>query len=337
MSKIALAFVFLLLTLGLLTSLALGQESCLYLTRDNTIKNAKSLSAVPPEYREQARCFPGKKQDFYLAKPNEIELKGPVLADQLSSPVGPIRLRGARSIQRLFGRTPIRAMNEAAQAVNRALKQGPFPEGLRTLNLEWNVVFLDEKLPETQIPAQLISNCHPGWMTAPANIYIVAQRVAAGCSAGQKRSIRDADAEMMRVLLHEMGHAVEAQLLGPLFEGDRMRAEGFAVWFEGYASSFSPLGKGRDSELQYQRMAKSSFEQSPKSFHFSGSPEDYARAGTYFKVIVQQRGMRALLDVYRAMKEEQLSFSAAIEKKIGWKAQKLNEQALLFIDKGLAL
>jgi hypothetical protein len=127
-------------------------------------------------------------------------------------------------------------MADAARTIARIISKPAFPAEVRRLKFDWQVIFMDGKLPETQIPEVLARSCHPGWMTPPANIYIVAQRVAGDCGGGQEQVPRVADSTLAAVLVHEIAHAIEYHLLGPAFGGDRMRAEGFATWFTDYAS-----------------------------------------------------------------------------------------------------
>ena len=44
---------------------------------------------------------------------------------------------------KIFGRTPVRAMQDAAKSVSRALKKNAFPLELQRFDLDWDVVFMD--------------------------------------------------------------------------------------------------------------------------------------------------------------------------------------------------
>lgn len=305
-------------------ALAKDEEVCIYQDRDRTIKQVNSRSAVPPEFREAARCFAAKKNSGYLADPGDIKLTGTVRKEEMVSSIGRISLRWPRKVETLFGRTPQRAMADAATTTSRALKASGFPPTLRILNQEWSVVFLDEDMPEAQIPRSLISNCHPAWMTPPANIYVVAQRAAAGCGGGKVTS-QAADAELTHILLHEIGHAVEHELLKNNHSYDRLRGEGFASWFEQYASDYSSIIKRGAMREYYFRLAKQAIAENPV-FTFSGSAYDYARASLFFHAIVERRGVRGLMQVYEIMAKDRIPFFTAVEKATGWDQKRLGQE-----------
>lgn len=259
-----------------------------------------------------------------LAKPEDINLKGNIRVADITSSVGRIELRWPRSVEQLFGKTPERAMVDAAVAVSRALKASAFPGPVQNLNQEWSIVFIDADQPTSQIPMALISSCHPGWMTPPANIYIVAQKAANFCS-GQKVSSSLADSRLAQVLIHEMGHAVDYQLLQEQFGRNRMRAEGFASWFEQYASDYSGVIPRGSVKSYYTGMAKESLASSGQ-FTFSGSASDYARASLFFSAVEDRRGIPGILAIYARMRKSSSEFIPALLAEMGWDAKKLSEE-----------
>ncbi len=297
----------------------------MYQDDKGVIHQVTSRERVPASQREKARCFDNSNRQ-YLAKPEEIELKGTVRREDMVSAVGRIELSWPRKVESLFGRTPQRAMADAAYSVSRALRSAGFPNKLQMLNLEWKVVFMDEDLPESQIPAYLVNNCHPAWMTPPSNIYVVAQRAAVGC--GEKRSVRasEADAQLAHILIHEMGHAIEFQLLEGEQANDRMRAEGFAAWFEQYGSHFSSIIPKGTVDALYASAARESLRANPKVFQFTGSFEDYGRASQYFKAVEARRGVRGVMEVYSLMRQEHLSFVEAILRSMSWDQNRLSAE-----------
>jgi len=266
-----------------------------------------------------------------LAAPDQITLKGNIRREEISTPLGTVDLRWPRTAEVYFGRTPVKAMADAARTVSQAIRTSAFPSEIQRLNTNWNVVFMDEKLPQTQIPAHLINNCHPGWMTPPANIYIVAQRVAGGCGQQPRNKSSVADSDLASVLVHEMGHAVEFHLLQGMFAQDRMRAEGFASWFQVYAANYSSvIDRGAQRRDMFSR-AKYSIRQNPSGFSsgaslFAGDSLDYARASMYFFAVVDRRGLGGLMEVYQAIAKDKLTFFAAVQKEIGWNSEQLEKE-----------
>ncbi len=305
------------------------KELCVYMTDSGSTKEVSSMALVPSKYKHGARCF-SEGQSQYLATPDQIDLKGNIREENITSPLGKISLRWPRSAEEYFGRTPLRATIEAARAVSRAIKRGAVPSEVQRLNLDWKIVYMDAAVPTNQVPSQLVSNCHPGWMTPPANIYVVAQRVAGGCF-GQKSTASVADNELSEVLVHEMGHAVEYYLLKGKSGGDRQRAEGFATWFEQYAARSSSLLSAGSIKSKQISLAKESFRRSPDTFSFSGDAFDYARASMYFYAIEDKFGLEALMSVYKNMSETGIPFEQAAEETLAISGQALDHEVRKFV------
>lgn len=298
-----------------------AQEICAYKTLEGKDEIVQSREKVPLQYRKTMKCGLNQR----LVKPEEIELSGNVRKESISTSIGRMEVRWPRKVELLFGRTPQRALAEAASAVSRALKRGGFPASIENLNVNWSVVFMDEDLPETQIPFSLVSNCHPGWFTAPGNIYIVAQRVAAGCGQVQ-RAKSVADSDLTLVLLHELGHGVEFALLQGRGDRSRMQAEGFATWFESYAATFSPVVDKREREIQKIALAKAVF--SKGGFVFKGGAEDYAASSYLFTAISNRGGIPALMRVYDHIRDTNQSFIPSVDKVLSWNEIELQKKAL---------
>jgi hypothetical protein len=328
---------------------AAPRELCVYVARSGNVEQVNSIEQVPSDYRATARCFteainPERPQSptrprpirmteggrvvggENLASPDTLALEGASRRVDMPSTLGRIQLRWPREVEALFGRTPERAVAEAARAVSRALKAGAFPPAVQRLNLDWRIVFMDEARPDGQIPAALVSNCHPGWMVPPTDIYIVAQRVAAGCGGGTQVSPSTADAALTKVLIHEIGHAVEYQLLGGEFGRSRMRAEGFATWFTGYAADYSALLERGSVAAEYARRARATLKETALDGPFRGSADDYARASIIFSALVERRGIRGLLHLYEGMTVNKLDLFPALEARIGWDEAKVRAE-----------
>ncbi len=305
------------LTLGLSPSFAQTPQPkyCEYFDAAGHRFQVGEPEKIPQQFRASAKCYifgSGKE----LASPDSISLKGALRDISIVSPVGRINLRWPRTAETLFGRTPERAMVDAAQTVSRALRQGAFPPNIQSLSLDWSVVFMDADLPGTQIPPWLIHNCHPGWMTPPANVYIVSQRVTSGCGGGRASASKVGDAQLAEVLIHEMGHAIEFQILGASAPMEIMRAEGFASWFEEYASNYSSV-ISRGSVLSSQAsLAEEALNSGFTSSNFGRSAYDYALASMYFRMLVDRRGITGLLETYQLMTSKNLKFLDALKQKL---------------------
>lgn len=268
-----------------------------------------------------------------LAKPSDITLKGSIRSEELNTALGTVHLRWPRTLEASFGRTPSRAVVDATMTVSRALKSSVFPKELQVIKQDWQVVFIGGDLRVGEIPMQLINNCHPGWMTAPANIYIVGDRIAGGCGTGPNKSAQVADADLTEVLVHELGHAVEAILLGKSFEGDRMRAEGFATWFESYASSYSTYLNQREIRHRNSALASFSLKESPGIFTFRGSPYDYARGSLYFSAVEEKFGLSGIMRLYTRMQKTRGQLMPAIQEEFRWTEKDLAAEVSRVVDK----
>lgn len=314
-----------------LCSFVANAEECLYRRGDGSVATAASIALVPAAYKASAQCL---SSDSGMVKPSEVDLKGNLRKELISTALGRVTLRWPRSVETIFGRSPINAMTDAMNAASRALKSTSFDPSIQSMFIDWDVVFMDENLPSYQIPQELVSNCHPGWMTPPGNIFIVAQRAAKQCSGGEV-SKSEADARLAQVLIHEVGHAVEAKLLmthpAPF---DRMRAEGFASWFEQYATDYSGLiGRGK-VRREYMEVARQVFAQTKSPYvQFQGRYEDYARASTLFGGIAESKSVRDLMKVYQVLGKFQGDLYAAVGQTVGWKPEALMTEAVKYAGK----
>lgn len=323
-------FIILLCTAGW-TSGVIGAEPdvravCIYTDEGGVFRQVDGPEAVPEVFRASARCAKVKAKN-YLAAPESVEIDGSERKADFPSSLGIMHLRWARSAEKLFGRSPERAMADAARTVSRALKQSGFPSALRTLHQDWEIVFLDADLPESQIPVYLRTNCHPAWMTPPANIYVVSRRVAGGCG-GQAKSQSASDAMLAEVLIHELGHAVEAVLLGSRFSDSsaRVRAEGFATWFESYAAEFSSLIPAGSVQSHQLTLARNVIGKSHARGKFVPTEDNYVLASLPFHVVVERKGVRGLMAVYELMAQDGIAPDEAIRRVTGWSEKEMSDR-----------
>ena len=327
--SLTLAFKLIWLLFACSASAQDDQEVCLYTSSNGSLVQTNSRKQVPVQYRSAAKCFTPKTAQT-MAAPAEVKLEGSVRREDISSALGAIKLRWARSVEGMFGRTPQRAMREAAQAISRVLKQSGVPSEFSNLKLEWDVVFMDEEVPDTQIPLQLVTNCHPAWMIPQANVYVVAQRVIAGCNGTAAKQSRVGDQQLIDVLLHEMGHAIEFQLLGQRQNNEQAVAEGFATWFAEYSSRYSDVARGSKLYEIYKQAARQRLAQSGISF--DGTMSAYALAAAPFHAITARKGLAGVMQVYKAMRGQGLRFEEAVDSALGWNSKKLASEVQSYLE-----
>lgn len=333
-----------------------AEQSCIYTDNNGIIKEASSIDSIPDELKDKVKCFKTRVKRAKaaeevvsdeelirsltipnMAAPDQIELDGALRKERLLSPLGTIELRWPRSAESIIGKDPARATVDAARMVSRTLLQSGFPSTVNRIDTTWSIVFMDEKVPTHQVPTHLITNCHPAWMTPPANIYVVVQRVAGAC--GNQNSTKDKtvnDAKLAQIMAHEMAHVIEYNILGEKFANDRLRAEGFATWFESVAAEYSNLLDANQVMQEKIKLAYASIQTTNNIQSFNGSAEDYSRASIYFHAVVKDRGIKGLMRVYSLIKDDaQLSFTEAVEKEFGWTETVFNQKAVAFLEKNM--
>jgi hypothetical protein len=318
-----ITFIITVLFLSILSRSASAQ--CVYLDKYGKMHTVSSPKEVPVDYYQTARCTKEviEAHGNSLAKPQELDLGSSVRREQLSTPLGRIHLRWDRGVEKFFSRSPHRAVSDAVDTINRFLRRaGVIPYRLIPRELtEWHIVVMDENVPSEQVPSYLVNNCHPGWMTPPTNIYLVGQRVVAGCGGQRRLSQTEADQELSRVILHEFGHVVEYYLLNGMMGRDRARAEGFASWFEQTSSEFSRLIPSGSTRLRYMKLAKSALDKGYSfSQSFGGGAHDYAVASLLFVAIADRRGLDDVITIYEqyAQQKGRESFHETALKTVHW-------------------
>jgi hypothetical protein len=246
-----------------------------------------------------------------LKSPTEIKLDGYERRESILTDLGLVTFRWSRSVDRLFSKTPQFAVRDAASLVSRALGEN----GLK-VEKKWEIVMLDEKLPPKEVPLSLISNCHPGWMVPPGNIYIVAQRVISGCSGVREARTKIGDSLLTEVLVHEFAHGVEFQILGNRQNISVEEAEGFATWFSEVAL------KKREGTFAF---SKGLFCMAIKKgdVTFDSSSVGYTFASGIFHVVKRSRGSRGVFELLGKMRDEGGTFKEHALKKLSMSETKL--------------
>jgi hypothetical protein len=271
-------------------------------------------------------------QPLEMDKPDEIPLGGLIRSDTFNSPLGPVFLRWTREVEGKFGRDPLRATIEASRAASRVLRLSSVPSELNNLYINWNIVFMDSVSSSAKLPKGLIDQCHPGWMLPPAHIYIVGERVSEGCG-GQQKIQKVADKRLSQVVVHELAHAIEYQMLGAEQWRDRSRAEGFATWFELLASRHSSLLDESMIKASAFKRARESIHRYPgNNFVFDGSSEAYARMAIYFSWLESRYGLAEVFRVYDDIRNEPEPFLSVLVRKYATDISRLDKEVLKYID-----
>jgi hypothetical protein len=296
---------------------------CIYLTNDGALKSAKDQGSVPITYRAKAKCSADKAVFSAIDPADKVDLGSNCHRDSFSSELGRFKVRWARSIEGCFSVSPGQVVRRAAKIVGEALSEGGFLSDLggSTGGREWTIAFTTKQVTFAEFPPEILLGHHPGFMVPPSSVYVIADNINSGCvnypgfgrevARGEGRQVEPDVAKVVLtgVLLHEFGHLIEYLLLGGRgVLQDRARAEGFAVWFEGYALQFvSDIDGGRELS-SYSKYLGSRF---GGGGEFSEDVRGYVAAGERFSRLVKRGGIAKLLRVYRLIREEGISFEAA--------------------------
>ena len=338
--QIALGF---LLTLVPQPALSQDTRQCIYQNARGMFVVAKSFSAIPAEFRNKARCRKAAPktnpkqldmtaQEFIrkaaaagqvAKRPDEINIDGNKRRTTILSDLGEVRVQWPRSVEKLLGENIETITKEAWKAGTRAVSQNGFPYDMRKGSYDWNVIIMDE-VPTSVDVNMGFGNCHPGWMRPPADIYMAAGRIAKGCSGNDRKSKDEIIESFMGTLVHELGHAIEFQLLQRAFtRRKRWHSEGFAVWFETLAGKNLPSRYRGNGRAEQRRRAKEVYSPNWTPAHFRGSWQDYTRAYMLLATISEKYSPRRLVQVYERFRKDQLpSLEAAVQKELNWSPQR---------------
>ena len=307
------------LLLGGETCPAEADGSCLYIDTTGFIRQVPRIQDVPGQYRAKAKC--SAKEEESIAEPKNVELSGNVRSTSFSTDLGRMNVRWQRSIEECFGKSPARAVRDAAAASNRAIKNARFAAEARQGKRDWQLVFTDKESALREFPASITLGGHPGFMIPPSQIYIIADFVSGNCSG-----VPVADTVLTQVLLHEMGHVVEYMIVSDMnIPPDRARSEGFASWFEQYSADFdSDVPRGTVRQY-YDGLAREALG-SESSVSFDGSAQAYAVSALRFRAIVERKGISGLMRVYETMREKGLPFDSAVKEQLHWNDRMLHRE-----------
>lgn len=300
-----------------------ADQPCVYIDTNGGVTPVATIRNVPRAARKRVVCK--DKQVEEIVAPEKLNVGRDARTAEFSSELGVMKIRWARSMEKCFATPPARAVGEAAHAVSKALRSSRFISEVKYSRREWQLGFIDKTSAISEFPLALSIGQHPGFMVPPNRIYLISDTIAPDCSAK-----KTADEILVQVLLHEMGHVVEYILLGEqLAPIDRQRSEGFAVWFEQYSSQYTNVVPRGRIAAYYAALSRMRDFRQP----FAPDPVGYAHAGARFQTIVERKGVGGLMKVYAAIREQKISFDAAIEQSLGWKQQTFERQVAEYLER----
>ncbi len=256
---------------------------------------------------------------FLQLAPNFQRSKGTLepelISQQLSTDLGTVLVRYPREsavLRVLSPVTSVRRSWEAAAATLLELGIPPFPAEQLP---EWNVILTDQSRLEVNGSRVSTAFCHTALMGPPADIVIDGYRLLHPCDGA---SVANPERALQRSLVHEIGHGVEYQLLGNgINRRQRWHAEGFATWFETWATGKL---KGEDSKKIQDLMrgkARLAFQRNWKPYLFQGSPADYLTSYALIASIAERRSVASLVAVYQRSSRDHLTLEQAVEREFG--------------------
>lgn len=275
-----------------------------------TIPSGKKLSVG-----ELSNALKGKKG--YVSPTSKVSLSNNLRSVRMNTDLGIANIKWERSSEKYFNGPVDRTIAKAFKAATKLLSRSSFPPKLRQSDFEWSFVVIDKNSKSALKPNT--GNCHPGWMTPPAEIFLDAFAISQGCGKIATRSKSVATQQLFDTTVHEMGHAVEFHLLGNAFGlKERWHSEGFAEWFEMQSTTSS-------NRNQSYRVAKDNYRPNWNPRSFNGSYQDYKKAFMIMETIVNKRGLQRLTDVYKKMSKSGVPMLTAIRDVLGWDAKKLSK------------
>lgn len=246
----------------------------------------------------------------------------------IRGPLGSVKLYSARTLQQMMNKDLSFEVVSAFHRAARILAYNQFPEFLRGTEYDWQLFFEHSR---KRVTGGLSSaRCHAAWMGPPANIFISADQLASNCGR-MKRSSVELTEELGSVLVHEIGHAVEFQLMGRGFgRRQRWHSEGFATWFESLSDG-ETLSETRVSMFQ---LAARTLSAEWRPFRFKGSKADYARSYALIAAIAEGHSVPTLLSIYTTMDSQNCRFDQAVQQVLGWDMQRWLLEARVFLGEG---
>jgi hypothetical protein len=209
--------------------------------------------------------------------------------------------------------------------MGRAINRARFDTALINRQREWFFLVLDRRAAARAIPDRAAHTGHAGFMLPPNKIFVIADNIAGDCERSGPRNVPDDF--LARVLIHEMAHVLEYVLLKDQFGTERFRVEGFARWFEEYATEGSTIIAPGSVAAETNGFVRARPNERFDPESFSGSHYDYARSAILFREIVARRGVAGLMRVYDRMSKGS-TFFPAVQIELGIPRDRLERDAM---------
>lgn len=253
-------------------------------------------------------------------RPSKVELSLRAREKSLNTLLGKVKLRWDAAAESYFGGALENLVISAMNASSRILTEKSFPERLRMDDYDWEIVIMNDVPNEIDITTNGEHVCHPGWMGYPADIFIVGERVATGCTE-YLMPREKATRYLVETLLHEIGHAVEYKFLGRQYRlHERWHQEGFATWFESLGSKYVT---SRENKMELDLFATRAWSENWDPLTFTGTNVDYIRGYTIIRTIADKKSVNGLQELYIFASQHNLPLLESIESHLGWNKKKL--------------
>lgn len=247
--------------------------------------------------------------------------------------LGVVTIVWSSKVEQRLKKNPKHIIGQTFKHVAQVLSSEPFLQERLPVDRAWKVVLLNQ-MPKVAKSGMLsASRCHSAWTGPPANIVVALDRLALGCSNVRRVVPSDQLGRGLReVLIHEIGHVLEFQLMGKAFgRRQRWHSEGFATWFEELAAGVEQSNSSRLSISRRRKKAREVYAADWRSYLFRGTVADYFRSYAFVAAVANSRSVAGLMAVYDRMDRENISFPSAVEREFAWDENRLSEETARFL------
>lgn len=251
----------------------------------------------------------------------------------VQSSLGSVNIVWSSQVEQRLKKSPKDIVKQTFGHVAQVLNSNPFLLERLAGKPMWNVVLLS-RVPKVASSGMLsASRCHSAWTGPPANIVVALDRLALGCSNFRRVvSPLNLSHGLQEVLIHEIGHVLEFQLMGKAFgRRQRWHSEGFATWFEELAAGVVQSDSTQLSVLRRRKKAREAYRSDWKGYLFRGTAADYFRSYAVIAALADSRSVAGLMAVYDRMDRENLTFGSAVEREFSWNEDRLSVETARFL------